>query len=87
MNPTPGSAEGANTPVVATSAGLNDITGSQIQSFFLRNNSVEPAFTVIDDLRVGTTWEDVTPAVPEPSTGLLIGAGFLGLVLVRRIRR
>ena len=83
----PGTAEGANTPAVATSAGLTDITGSQIQSFYLRNNSVEPATSVIDELRVGTTWEDVTPSnVPEPSAAVFIGLGALGLVLVRRFR-
>jgi hypothetical protein len=89
VNPTPGSLEGANTPVVTTTAGALDVTGSQIQSFFLRNNSVEPNATQIDDLRVGTTWEDVTPAsvAPEPSAAMMIGLGGLGLALVRRFRR
>ena len=62
VNPTPGSLEADNTPVIVTTAGAADVTGSQIQSFFLRNNSVEPASTQIDNLRVGTTWADVTPA-------------------------
>lgn len=55
VNPVPGTAEGANTPVVTAGGGFTDVTGSQIQSFFLRNNSVEPATSVIDELRVGTT--------------------------------
>jgi hypothetical protein len=63
------------------------VINNQIQSFFLRNNSVEPASSVIDDLRVGTTWEDVTPAVPEPSAGILGVIGVLGLVAIRRFRR
>jgi hypothetical protein len=41
--------------VVTAGGGFTDVTGSQIQSFFLRNNSVEPATSVIDELRVGTT--------------------------------
>lgn len=59
VNPVPGSLESANTPVV-TAVGTN-VNNSQVQSFFLRNNSVEPGVTQIDDLRVGTTWADVTP--------------------------
>ena len=65
VNPIPGSLEGANTPVVTTSAGALDVINSQIQSFYLRNNSVEPNGTQIDDLRVGTTWADVTPRFLE----------------------
>ena len=61
VNPVPGSPEGVNTPAVITPAGLADVNGNQIQSFYLRNNSVEPNGVQIDDLRVGTTWADVTP--------------------------
>jgi hypothetical protein len=86
VNPTPGSSEGANTAVVTVTGGT-EITSAQIQSVFLRNNSVEPLNTQMDDLRVGTTWEDVTPAVPEPSTSLLLGLSALGGMLVRRSRR
>jgi hypothetical protein len=79
VNPLPGTPESANIPAVTTTTGLADVNNSQIQSFFLRNNSVEPASTIIDNLRVGTSWEDVTP-VPEPSAiGLLcLGALWMG---------
>jgi hypothetical protein len=84
VNPIPGSLESANTPVVTTS-GVADVTNNQIQAFFLRNNSVEPAGTNIDDLRIGTSWADVTP-VPEPSSFgvMILGAAAL---IVRRFRR
>lgn len=65
VNPIPGSLESANTPVVITTNGAVDVTSNQLQSFFLRNNSVEPANTIIDNLRVGTAWEEVTPSGPS----------------------
>jgi hypothetical protein len=84
VNPIPGSLEGDNTAVV-TATGVADVANNQIQAFFLRNNSVEPASTLIDDLRVGTSWADVTPA-PEPSTFVLCALSALGF-LGRRSRR
>jgi hypothetical protein len=83
VNPLPGSLEGANTPVVVTTN--TPVNNNQIQSFFLRNNTVEPASTQIDDLRLGTTWEDVTP-VPEPSAIALVGWGFVAMCWTRRLR-
>ena len=85
VNPIPGSLESANTPVV-TASGVTDVANSQVQAFFLRNNSVEPSATQIDDLRVGTAWADVTP-VPEPSTIALLGIGAFGFIFARRFRR
>ncbi len=37
----------------------------------------------LDELRIGTTWADVTP-VPEPSAIALTGFGLLGLLCLRR---
>jgi hypothetical protein len=69
-----------------TSSSGNDITGGTIATFILRQNqNVVPAGVQMDELRVGTSWTDVT-AIPEPATaGLLCVAG-LGL-LGRRKRR
>ena len=83
VNPVPGSLEGANVPAVTTPVGVADVTNSRMQAFFLRNNSVQPASTIIDDLRVGTSWEDVTLAIPEPSSFALAIASAAGLLLRR----
>jgi hypothetical protein len=42
---------------------------------------------VVDDLRLGTTWADVTPVVPEPTTVLLSMLGGFGLLLLRLRRK
>jgi hypothetical protein len=84
VNPIPGSLESANTPVVNTT-GNADVANNQISSFYLRNNSVEPEGLIIDDVRVGTAWADVTP-VPEPTTAALAGLGAVLLFVGRRLR-
>lgn len=38
----------------------------------------------LDELRIGSTWADVTPFIPEPGTTAL--AGLAGLLLLRRRR-
>jgi hypothetical protein len=60
-------------PDIPTNAGTNNHT---LQSFLLRqtgavaNNQI-PVGVIYDELRVGTTWRDVTP-IPEPSTATLV---------------
>jgi len=80
VNPIPGSLENENTPVVTTT-GSTDVNNSRAQSFFLRNNSVEPSGTQIDDLRIGTTWEDVTPELPPNSIDVVSGGGNITFTL------
>jgi hypothetical protein len=58
---------------------------TQIASFFLRNNSVEPSNIQVDEVRVDTSWAGVTGAVPEPEMGAL--ALSLGALLGIRRRR
>jgi hypothetical protein len=61
IDPTPGSVEPA--PQLSVSAGANLTLGTPagIKSFFVRNNTVEPDALLIDELRIGDTWHDVTP--------------------------
>jgi len=86
INPTPGGAEPAAQLSVATGTAL--ALNSGIGAFFLRNNSVEPDQLLLDELRIGTTWGDVTPlAIPEPSSAVLLGIAGLGCLTARRLRR
>ncbi len=71
VNPPLGSPESSNSPVV-TVTGVADVINNQIQSVLLRHNSVEPGGTLIDDLRIGTTWADVTPPAQVVSPSLRI---------------
>jgi hypothetical protein len=71
INP-PSSSFGAGAapaPTVTASAG-NDLTGGtegQIASFLLREgNASEPLSMTVDELRIGTAWASVTPAVVIP---------------------
>ncbi len=60
INPTPGAAE--PTPQITAPNDALFVLGTGIKSFFVRNNSVEPDTLLIDELRIGDTWQDVTPA-------------------------
>jgi hypothetical protein len=84
LNPTPGAAEPAASLTVTAGTALNLGTPPGIKSFFVRNNSVEPDELLIDELRIGTTWEDVTPAVPEPASAVLALASLALVALLRR---
>jgi hypothetical protein len=84
INPTPGAPE--PTPQITHTGGTNLTLNNGIRSFFVRNNSVEPDVMLIDELRIGTTWADVTPAIPEPATGaLIVLGGCLSLFWRRRV--
>jgi hypothetical protein len=83
INPTPGGAQPGADLTLSPSTGFKatslDNVGFKVQS------GPAGAF-LIDTLRVGTTWGDVTPT-PEPSTIALAGLGALSLVLARRMRQ
>lgn len=65
---------------VATGA---DISLSQVASFVLFDRSAAQLTGTLDELRIGTSWADVT-TVPEPSVLALAALGLLGLAAARR---
>jgi hypothetical protein len=86
LNPTPGGAEPVADLTVTAGANLTLGTPAGIKSFFVRNNSVEPDALLMDELRIGDTWADVTP-VPEPGVIVLGALGALAMVLKFRARK
>jgi hypothetical protein len=49
------------------------------------NNTLLASQADYDELRIGDTWSDVTPFIPEPTTGMAFAA-CSGLLLARRRR-
>ncbi len=84
INPTSfGGAEPAGSISSTDGADLND-GGSPVVRSFLYRQSTGVANVVVDELRVGTTYADVTP-IPEPAMLGLAATG--GLALLRRRRQ
>ena len=84
LSPVPTGAEPGTASVTLTgTANVADISdvGFRAQATGVVGNFV------FDNVMVGTTWADVTTAVPEPATFALAGLGMLGLVFARRMRR
>jgi hypothetical protein len=77
-------ADGSTAGTYSTTA-ANDHTSSLIIGAGIAAGA-DPNQTLVDEIRVGTTWADVT-SVPEPSTLALAGFGLLGLISWHRARR
>jgi hypothetical protein len=92
VNPTPGAAA----PTASAEAGVGGLdlmatqsssvgpfaSGSQIRSFYFRSDDDGPGSIQFDELRIGTTWADVTPAASVANAdfnddGVVDGADFL----------
>jgi hypothetical protein len=69
-----------------TSASSAESDIASIASFMLRDGSVVEPGLIVDDVRIGNNWADVTPAVPEPATTMLGGMGLGVLALIRLVR-
>ncbi len=80
INPNPSDLGAATAPAytLQTSSG-GDITLGQIASFLLMDRNANELGGTMDELRIGTSWADVT-AVPEPATGLVACLGVLALL-------
>ena len=86
VNPTPGGSMPAADVTVIANSGTVDAANLQVLG--LKANSGATAGNwVFDTLRIGDTWADVTPSVPEPSSILLAGAGIGVMVMMIRRRR
>jgi hypothetical protein len=84
INPTVGSATAPSATLTAPTGA--DITLGQVASFVLFDRSAAQPSGIIDELRIGTSWAEVT-GVPEPTSAALAGLGLLALVLRYRSRR
>ncbi|MGA2789067.1 MAG: PEP-CTERM sorting domain-containing protein [Verrucomicrobiota bacterium] len=83
----PDSSSFGGTAPTAT-ASLSGLTATAVDNVGFKAQGTAGGPYLVDNLRIGTTWADVTPvATPEPATFALAGLGMLGLVLVRRMRK
>lgn len=85
------SAEGLNTPVAELTLGNFYVAGDAnwtLSDVYLRGRAIDtPSSVVVDEVRIGTTWDDVTPyIVPEPATAAALGLGLLLAALRLRAR-
>jgi len=68
-------------------ASLSGITAAMVDNVGFKAQTGTGSY-LVDNLLIGTTWADVTPAaVPEPSTFALAGAGFGIMFMMIRRRR
>jgi hypothetical protein len=87
LNPVAGGAQ-PGTPNATQSTGTAPVDATSINALGFRVGHTTTAGNyIIDNLFIGTSWGDVTMAVPEPTTFALGGLGLLGLLLARRMRR
>ncbi|MHB1767647.1 MAG: PEP-CTERM sorting domain-containing protein [Phycisphaerae bacterium] len=76
VDPNPGAVPNESPLITDTLAQVGTVSGFQLDS---------GGSSLFDELRVGTSYADVTP-VPDPATVGLFAIGGLGLLLLRRRR-
>ncbi len=85
INPSASDFGAASAPAETLLSGGNNTALARIASIVLEQPADGPT-GLLDDLRVGLTWADVTPVVPEPSA-FALGALGLGFLCWRRFQR
>jgi len=86
FDPTPGGSMPAPDEIVVGNSGTVDAAGLQTVGFKAQSSTAAGNW-IFDTLRIGDTWADVTPAVPEPSTWALVASGLaLMFGMIRRRR-
>jgi hypothetical protein len=86
-NPTPGAAEGTLTPLGTIDGVANNLAPIHmgLTGIRVRGNNLNAANAVAwDEIRIGDTWADVAPVVPEPS---VIGLLLIGGLTLRGMKR
>jgi hypothetical protein len=76
---------GGDTPPTAT-ATLSGLSATMVDNIGFKANSTASGQDLIGNVRVATTWAEVTP-IPEPSTFALLGLGLGLMAAVIRRRR
>ena len=84
VNPTPGELSLAATPSITTAVPSNDLAGTlNIESFYVRNDTNLPGDVIIDEVRLGASFADVS-VVPEPAAVGLLALGAAAMAGRRR---
>jgi hypothetical protein len=89
INPDPSTFGDASFSPTTTAPTLIDDrtgTGTDIGIFSVLLRQSPAPHVTLDELRIGTTWADVTPVVPEPSS-LVLAAGALAAARRKRIHQ
>lgn len=84
INPDVSTFGGSSAPAYDLMVTITAGDAALLNTVEIKNSSAMP-IVQLDEIRVGTTWADVTP-IPEPATVGMLGLGALTTLTVRRFR-
>jgi hypothetical protein len=83
LNPDSASFSAASPPApTIADAGIGGTDGNRLERFFFRSSGNGPELKTADELRIGSSWSEVTP-IPEPTTLSVLALGVVALTLNR----